>query len=68
MDEQEMLHRMCLGDMLVLTIPRDDFAKLMDAVARLEQGQIVGDEGVEDLVDDLSRIASDLSQQADAQD
>jgi hypothetical protein len=50
---------------LVLTLPRDDMAVLMDAIARCEQGQKPSiDDG---MVAELSRIASDLSQQADGQ-
>ena len=64
------------GDMLVLMVPRDDFAKLMDFVARIEQcpqgprGVVLTEETFFDRkdVNDLSRIASNLSQQADAQD
>ena len=51
------------GDMLILTIPRDDFALLMKAIAKLDE-DIVNEH---DLIV-LSRIASDLSQQADGQD
>lgn len=66
-EEQVALHRLAYGDMLIVTIPRDDFAKLMDHIASLEQDKLHS--GVPlDMVDDLSRIASDLSQQADAQD
>ena len=65
------LRRFALGDMLMLTIPRDDFAKLMDFVARVEQAQqgdrLYDNIAIED-IEMLSRIASDLSQQADAQD
>lgn len=73
--ESESLQHLALGSNLVLLIPRDDFAKLMDFVARFEQAS-VGPTGVvltEDMLFDahdiyeLSRIASDLSQQADAQ-
>lgn len=64
MDEQEALQRLAYGNMLMLTIPRDDLATLMDAVARLEQHAVI----TPDMVIDLSRIASDLSQQADAQE
>lgn len=54
---------------LVLTLPRDDLAVLMDVIARCEQsdkhlGIITMDD---DVVAELSRIASDLSQQADGQ-
>lgn len=52
------------GDMLLLVIPRDDFAMLMDTVARLEQHATITPE----MVVDLSRIASELAQQADAQE
>lgn len=49
----------------VLTIPRDDFAVLMDTIARCEQGQKLTIDDA--MVTELSRIASDLSQQADGQ-
>lgn len=50
---------------LVLTVPRDDFALLMDVIARCEQGQKLS---IDDLmVAELSRVAADLSEQADAQ-
>lgn len=49
----------------VFTVPRDDFALLMDTIARCEQGQKLTI--TEDMVAELSRVASDLSQQADAQ-
>lgn len=67
MDEeaQEALRRLAMGDMLVLTIPRDDFAVLMDTIARCEQGQKLTID--DQMVSELSRIASDLSQQADGQ-
>lgn len=50
---------------LTLTLPRADLALLMDTIARCEQGQkLTIDDG---MVNELSRIASDLGQQADAQ-
>jgi hypothetical protein len=54
-----------LGPILTVTVPRDDFALLMDAIALCEQGQKLSiDDG---MVTELSRIASDLSQQVDGQ-
>ncbi len=44
-----------------IMIRRDDLAVLMDAIARLEQGQEIDG----DMVMELSRIASDLAQRAD---
>ena len=64
------------GDMLMLLIPRDDFAKLMDFMARIEmapqgpRGNVLGEEinfSRED-AETLSRIAADLTQQVDALD
>lgn len=50
------------GSNLILVIPRDDFAKLMDLIAKIEQNDLDEHDVVE-----FSRIASDLSQQADGQ-
>lgn len=66
MNEQEALRRLAMGGTLVLTIPRDDFAHLMAMVAQIESDE--GSPTSENDVRELSRIASDLSQQADAQD
>lgn len=57
----------------ILVMPRDDYAALMAAIADLEQsnlypGRIQRDGLQKDAIETLSRIASDLDQQAQAQD